>query len=140
MLMADQGKSQIQICVALSCSPETARYWMHIAQVGQAHLWHETPIGRPKSVNDLYLDRLRELVSSSPRTYGYPFQRWTAQWLSQHLAQELNIEVSSRHVNRLLKQMGLSLRQKTDKTVPLPDTSSNRSSQLLIRDLQSSTL
>jgi transposase len=111
MLLADRGHSQTQICAALNCSHETARYWMYIAQSGEAHKWKELPIGRPKTVNEKYLNRLRDLVSQSPKEYGYAFQRWTALWLSKHLAKELGIEVSERHVNRLLKQMGLSTRQ-----------------------------
>jgi transposase len=74
--------------------------------------WNDQPIGRPKTINDQYLDRLKELVTHSPRDYGYPFQRWTAQWLKRHLAREMGMEVSDRHVNRLLKQMGLSTRQR----------------------------
>lgn len=111
MLLADQGYSQSQICSALNCSHETARYWTHIAQSGNAHRWKDLPIGRPKTVNEKYLNRLQDLVSQSPRDFGYAFQRWTANWLSKHLAKELGIEVSERHVNRLLKQMGLSTRK-----------------------------
>ena len=48
-------------------------------------------MGRPKTVNEQYCDRLKELVSHSPREYGYPFQRWTAQWLGKHLAKELGV-------------------------------------------------
>lgn len=110
MLLADGGHSQTQICVALSCSHETARYWTHIAQSGAAHKWQELPIGRPKTINEEYLHRLEELVGKSPRDFGYGFKRWTANWLSKHLAKELGIEVSERHVNRLLKQRGLSTR------------------------------
>jgi hypothetical protein len=58
---------------------------------------------------------LKELVSRSPREYGYPFQRWTAQWLKKHLAKKLGIEVSDRHINRILKELGLSTRSKTEK-------------------------
>ena len=112
MLLADRGQSQTKICAALNCSHETARYWTYIAQTGQAHKWKELPVGRPKTVNEKYLNRLRDLVSSSPHEFGYGFRRWTAQWLSKHLAKELGIEVSDRHVNRLLKQMGLSTRSK----------------------------
>jgi transposase len=74
--------------------------------------WRKSAIGRPKTISDPYLDRLRELVSNSPRTYGYPFERWTAHWLRRHLAKEFDIEVSDRHINRLLTQMGLSTRQR----------------------------
>lgn len=112
MLLADAGKSQTQICTEVGCAQETARYWIAIAQTGLAHRWHEHPMGRPKAINEEYIERLRELVSYSPRDCGYAFSSWTAQWLSKHLAKEFGIEVSDRHINRLLKKMGLSTRQK----------------------------
>ena len=112
MLLADEGKTQAEICQALGCSPHTARHWILMAQHGEAHNWQSNPIGRPKAVNERYLQRLQELVTNSPKEFGYPFQRWTAQWLSKHLAKELGIEIVPRHINRLLKQMGLSTRPK----------------------------
>ena len=112
MLLADGGQSQAQICQIVGCSSETARYWSAIAQSGQAHNWDTQPMGRPKTVNEEYLERLKELVSYSPCKYGYPFQRWTAQWLRKHLIKELDIEISDCHINRLLKQMGLSTRSR----------------------------
>lgn len=108
MLRADAGQSQKQICQELKCTRETARCWMLMAQTGQAHRWEESPPGRPKTVNAEYLKQLRELVSHSPRDYGYAFQHWTCDWLSRYLAKELGIKISSRHVGRLLKEMGCS--------------------------------
>ncbi|GAB4531658.1 MAG: hypothetical protein Tsb0014_15350 [Pleurocapsa sp.] len=133
MLLADRGQSQTQICAALNCSHETARYWMYIAQTGQAHKWKELPIGRPKTVNEQYLNRLQDLVSRSPHEFGYAFRRWTAQWLSKHLAKELGIEVSDRHVNRLLKQMGLSTRDSKSSTTERQENLKN--SNIVFRDL-----
>ena len=52
MLLADTGQSQSQICKAVGCSPEMARYWMVIAQTGQVHHWNDYPMGRPKTVNE----------------------------------------------------------------------------------------
>jgi transposase len=115
MLLADEGKSQVQICRILGCCPATVRHWTHVARVGMAHQWQECPIGRHKTVNDKYLERLQELASNSPRDYGYCFQRWTANWLSKHLARELEITISDRHVIRLLKQMGLSTKGKNER-------------------------
>jgi transposase len=92
MLLADQGQSQAQICTALGCSQETARYWICMAQAGKAHLWNERPMGRPKAVNDEYINRLKELVSNSPRDCGYSFRQWTAQWLAKHLSQEMGLK------------------------------------------------
>jgi transposase len=136
MLLADTGQSQAKICKILRCSQEMARYWIVMAQTGQAHHWNDRPMGRPKSVNEQYLARLKELVSHSPREYGYPFQRWTAQWLGKHLAQELGIKVSDCHINRLLKEMGLSTRQRRENTQL--GTDGTKDSNITICDLQSS--
>jgi hypothetical protein len=70
------------------------------------------PIGRPKTVDDSYTNRLGELVQQSPKAFGYAFDRWTAYWLREHLLREFGIAVTERHINRLLKQMGLSTRQR----------------------------
>ncbi|MEM8677279.1 MAG: helix-turn-helix domain-containing protein [Cyanobacteria bacterium P01_G01_bin.67] len=112
MLLADLGKSQSEICATLNCSNVTARYWIWMAKNGQALQWNNVPIGRPKTVNDQYINRLQELVTHSPQEFGYSFHRWTAQWLSKHLAKEFGIAISDRHINRLLKKMGLSTRFK----------------------------
>ncbi|HEY9624240.1 MAG TPA: helix-turn-helix domain-containing protein [Crinalium sp.] len=138
MLLADQGHSQAQICKLLGCYPSTVRYWISFAQAGNAHQWNEHQIGRPKTIDDDYLDRLRALVNDSPRQHGYPFQRWTAHWLGKHLAKETGTEISDRHINRLLKQMGLSTRPtRASKLVPEPgqtELSGDRFG-ILIRDL-----
>ncbi len=136
MLLADMGKSQTQICEILGCSQEMARYWIGVAQSGLAHKWNERPIGRPKTVNHQYIERLKELVSHSPREYGYAFGYWTAQWLSKHLATEFSIEISDRHINRLLKQMGLSTKRKSSS---VPKTDQTQDNGITICDLQSNS-
>jgi putative transposase len=139
MLLADEGLTQAEICQQLGCAKETARHWMSVAQMGQSHRWKERSIGRPKAVTDEYLASLRYLVSCSPRELGYPFRRWTAQWLSQHLANELGISVSACHINRLLKKMGLSTRSQASQIESSIDLQANQrhsnDSILEIRDL-----
>ncbi len=110
MLLADAGESQAQICKKLGCSQEAARYWIFMLKTGKFDKWNDSPIGRPKVVNEEYLQRLKELVNNSPREYGYAFERWTAQCLNKHLANELGISFSNYHITRLLKSMGLSTR------------------------------
>jgi transposase len=116
MLLADAGKTQTQICRTLSCSPLTARHWIFMAKSGQAHNWQAQAIGRPKIVTSDYLDRLKQLMSASPKDLGYPFSRWTGQWLSKHLSQEFNIEVTARHINRLIEEMNDEI--EATKTIP----------------------
>jgi transposase len=136
MLLADAGKSQAQVCEELGCSQKTARQWIEMARQGKAHLWHELPIGRPHTVNDRYLKRLRELVSHNPRDYGYPFKRWTAGWLSKHLTNETGIEISDRHINRLLKEMGLSTRSHYTKEVTNQADRKDKDLKIALYDLQ----
>ncbi|WP_017720882.1 helix-turn-helix domain-containing protein [Kamptonema formosum] len=132
MLMADEGKSQTQICKALGCSQGTARHWIFMAGAGMAHCWNDTPIGRPKTVSEEYLQRLKQLVCQSPREFGYAFRRWTAQWLGKHLAKEFGIELSDRHISRLLKNSGLSTRSQP---APADGTAPQTGTRLVIGDL-----
>ncbi len=136
MLMADEGHTQAQICKTLGCSPGTARHWILMAQSGQAHKWKESRIGRPQTINEQYLERLKELVSQSPKAFGYVFRRWTANWLSRHLAQEFGIKLSERHINRLLKQMGLSTKPKSTQTEDITAQNNSRNG-ITIGDLAS---
>jgi transposase len=96
------------------------------------------PIGRPKIITNEYIHHLRTLVEQSPQVYGYPFKRWTAAWLRHHLLRELGIEVSDRHINRLLQQMGLSMRRAN----PTPEQTikMHPPTQILIRDLNPSAI
>lgn len=146
MLMADSGQSQAQICDTLRCSQETARYWITMARAGKAHCWQDCPMGRPKTVDTQYLNRLKDLVNYSPREYGYPFKRWTAKWLGKHLAKELGIQVSDRYISMLLKEMGLSTRSRSVSVEELQggrdvsDRSEEKDSIIAIRDLASSVV
>jgi transposase len=135
MLLADMGKSQSHICEMIGCSQEMARYWIGVAEAGMAHKWNQRPLGRPKIVNDEYIERLKTLVNCSPRECGYAFSDWTAQWLSKHLAKELGIQISDRHINRLLKQMGLSTKRKISPLI----TIENQNLAIKISDLHSPT-
>ena len=137
MLLADMGKSQSQICQILGCSQEMARYWITVAQGGMAHTWNERPIGRPKTINPEYIQRLQELLSHSPHDYGYSFHCWTAQWLSKHLAKEFGIEISVRHIYRLLKELGLSTKQKSSSNKRTTDQT--KDAGITICDLESDT-
>jgi transposase len=119
MLLADEGKTQTQICQELGCSHSTARHWITLAKSGQAHQWNNNAIGRPQTIDDRCLQRLKKLVTQSPkevkvpnRDFTYSAQQWTAKKLSEHLGAEFGIKISDRHINRLLKKMGLSTRPK----------------------------
>ena len=132
MLLADSGQTQTQICRALSCSPLTARHWIFMAKSGQAHHWQAQPIGRPKTVTAGYLDRLKQLMCANPKDLGYSFSRWTGQWLSKHLSKEFNIEVTARHINRLIEKMNTEITASAQIDRP---QAMGKSHQIVIADL-----
>ena len=115
---------------AWDCSPITARHWITQVQQGQVNSWRENPVGRPKAVDEAYLARLKELLSLNPKEeLGFAFERWTASLLNRRLAKEFGIQLSDRHINRLLNQMGLSTR--------LPRQSKNKKQpSIIIRNLR----
>lgn len=135
MLLADMGQSQSQICETLNCSQETARYWMGKAQTGEIYSWNTVPIGRPHTINEEYLQRLKELANQSPREYGYVFDRWTARFLNKQLKKEFHIEISDRHINRLLNKMGISIRNKATKTEKRSQQLKTENGKIVIRNL-----
>ena len=141
MLMTDEGLSQSKIAKVLDCSPSTVRHWMFVAQSGEAHHWKQNGLGRPTVANAEYKERLGELVRKSPRetkvpdrNYSYRQARWTAGMLAKHLKAELGVEVTARHINRLLKGMGLSTRPR-DKYKEQHYSSELWNSRICIRDL-----
>lgn len=133
MLLADEGKKQKEICQILKCSAATARHWIAKARMGLAHQWQEEPIGRPQKISFQYKERLKELVSKNPRDYGYSFRRWTGGWLGKHLAQEFGFKVHERHINRLLKEIGLSTRSPSFQSISQLDDSQKL--RIAIQDL-----
>jgi len=91
ILFADEGKSQADIRKLLDCTAATASKWILIAESGKIDRWQKYRRGRPPKIDQTYLDRLRELISKSPRDFGYSFKRWSGVWLAQHLEKEFGV-------------------------------------------------
>jgi transposase len=105
ILLADEGKSQAEIRKLLDCTAATASKWILIAESGEIDRWQKYRRGRPPKVDERYLDRLKELISKSPRDFGYFFNRWSGVWLARHLEQEFGVTLTPTHINRLRKQL-----------------------------------
>ncbi len=80
----------------------------NILDLKSSQQWQSQPLGRPRKIDAHYLSRLQELLLENPRCYGYPFRRWTIDWIRKHLEKELGVGVSIRHLKRLLKELDLS--------------------------------
>jgi transposase len=121
MLQADVGLSQSQICLELGCSRSTVRFWMTMVRSGNALRWNDSGLGRPKTADEKVINHLVILWQQSPRNYGYDAAHWRGKWLRRLLIRDLDVQLSVRHINRLLRKMGLatrktSLKQKENKS------------------------
>ena len=87
--------------------------------------WKKRAIGRPTVINEKYINYLYELLESSPRNYGYAFNRWTVYWLNKRLSEESGVVISDRHLKRLLKDLGWSTLSKPNRS-SLPHNKHNR--------------
>lgn len=135
MLLYAQGNSQKQICERLNCSPVMARSWIQIVKSGQSHRWRDfCQDGRPKTLEAHHRDRLIDLVQQSPRSVGFFVDRWSSTALQKQLYKEFNVEVSARHINRVLNEAGFSTRHRSQ-----PEQQKNQqeksNSKLTIQDL-----
>jgi len=94
-------------CQSLEVFSRDCAYWITLARAGQAHNWDAFRLVDRMLMTNIW-SGCEELVSHSPRDYGYPFQRWTARW---HLAKIPALRSAIAAV--LLKEMGLSTRRKS---------------------------
>lgn len=132
MLLADQGKSQTEICQILGCSTATASRWILLAKSGKAHQWQKHLRGRPKKINERHLERLHQLLTENPQNYGYDYDCWSGQRLSKQLKREFGIKVTGQHINRLLKEVS-----EQKKKLEKPEKKALSNSRLIIKDLPS---
>ena len=64
--------------------------------------------GRPSKLDDADLTEFQHAVQQPPEETGYDHPAWTTALAQQFLEDEFNVEYSRRHVQRLLKDAGLT--------------------------------
>lgn len=135
MIRSKLGKSRQEICRELGCSPETARYWIAMSEMGKVDVWSSCPVGRPQKITADYLQRLQEVIGQNPQNFGYTFKKWTAKRLQKHLFKEIGIKISDRHINRLLKEMGVSSPYRVNSKKTSSEPSKSKALTISIQDL-----
>lgn len=61
--------------------------------------------GRPPVADAEFQTALRQVVERNPRDLGYPFTRWTADLLTEHLRRTTHVRVSASTVRSVLKRL-----------------------------------
>jgi transposase len=138
MIQCTEGKTQKEICEVVKCAPATARHWMQVAKEGKAHRWREfRQDGRPLKIDVHHLNRLIDLLNQRPKDVGFRLlEEWTTKALQKQLLREFGTKVSERHINRVLKKAGYSIRSKSK--AESDQANSFRQSKVVIQDLHDS--
>lgn len=53
-------------------------------------------------------EKLKEIIDSGPRTYGYDTDLWTLKRISEVISKEFNVNYNTTHIWRVLKNLGYS--------------------------------
>lgn len=64
----------------------------------------ETPL---RKVTEEYMQRLEELIYTSPKEHGWRRSTWTAELLTIQLEQDTGLKMSRTHLSRLLRGLGM---------------------------------
>jgi len=82
---------------------------------GIASLFMGTSPGAPPKANEEVRAALAQALGANPQKLGYPFTRWTAALLAEHIRRRLHVELSTDTIYRTLHRMGYRyLRPKLD--------------------------
>jgi len=110
ILLANDGKTQQQIADFIGCSLRTVSHWFIHGDPDNLESFRDTRAkGNHQKATPEYINLLFETVEQDPTELGYEFGRWTAQRLSEHLAQTTEIVLSGRQVTRLLKKKDIAI-------------------------------
>ncbi len=131
-----EGASRTYAAEAGGMTRQTLRDWVHrYNEEGVAGLRDRPRPGRPPQLKEAQLERLDALVETGPDIAEHGVVRWRRVDLQAVIAKEFEVNLSERHVGRLLRQRGftrLSARPRHPKTdegaqETFKKTSANRS-------------
>ena len=118
VLLNSEGKSPVAISRSLKRNPHTVRHWLKQYQrKGIPGLSRRYSPGRPTTKRDAVKERLNEIISSPPQSFGYMDSVWTVPLIAFDVSQNLSGPVSTGTVTRALKEMGYTYKRPS-KTVP----------------------
>lgn len=105
LLLMNEGRTQEEIAELIGCARRTVAYWcVH----GDPDKIESLEDGRRKreqrKVNQVYIDKLLEIVEKEPSELGYEFGRWTAERLATYLEKETGLKLSGSQVRKILKR------------------------------------
>jgi transposase len=108
-VLKQQGWKQKDIAVAMGVSEGAVSQWMVRGRQGE--LAARPVPGKEPRLSQADKAVLVEIVQAGAGTAGFEGEVWTAGRVGQVIEERFGVRYSQRHVQRLLRQLGLSLQQ-----------------------------
>jgi transposase len=103
VLLSSRGYTVPQIATIFECDEATVRTWVERFEAGGVEGLQDCPrSGRPRKVDSVALETIRQEVEHGPAQHGYVFGYWTIVTLVGHLATRCNLHLSRATVRRTL--------------------------------------
>jgi transposase len=105
LLLRNDGKTYEDISQFIGCSYRSVVEWCAKGNPDDPEsLRDERRHGNYRKATPVYIEQLIIVIEQAPSELGYEFGRWTTARLAAHLAKTTQIALSSRQVERILKQ------------------------------------
>ena len=106
ILMICNGMSCSEVAKVLGRSPRTVQHWVRkFEDMGFGGLLDGKRKGRPRSINESQMKKIRRDLLRKPTDVGYMEKRWTGKIISLHLSEEYSISLGIRQCQRLKQQI-----------------------------------
>ncbi len=111
-LLMQSGWKSSQVADLFGLTRWSVVKWVRKANKEGIEAVHDLPrSGRPSQFDGELLKELDTVLSKSPRDFGLARTRWDGVVFVEYLKKTHRIEVHVRHAQRLIKQLGYSLRR-----------------------------
>ena len=104
-----QGWTQNEIAEAFDVNQSSVSRWAQAEAVGGEEALRRRPApGREKKLKSEELKELRQLLLSSPGSYGFEGELWTSPMVTELIRMRFEVKYHPGNVRKILRQMGFS--------------------------------
>lgn len=112
VLLNNDGCSSGNIAAILEAPRSKVSQWLSdYEQFGHEGLLEGQRSGRPAQLDDQQKVALGEIIDRGPLSRGFASGVWSAPMIGRVITEEFEVEYTSRHVRRLLREMGFSVQR-----------------------------
>ena len=136
-----QGMKPQAVADTLAVSQGSVYYWhARWREGGLEGLANQPKSGAPPKADEVYWQRVGEVVEQEPSVLGYDFTVWTAERLIAHMAAETGIELSVNRFRVVMRERGYVHRRPKHDLKSLQDPQARATAEVQLAELKKGRL